>query len=325
MNNRVAFIIPYFGKFNNYFPLFLKSCEANADFCDWLIYTDDKTEYKYPNNVKVYYLKWSEMQDIIKRKFEGKFCIERPYKLCDYKPAYGYLFSEYLSGYSFWGHCDVDLIWGKISDFLSVESLMKFDKTFDLGHCTIFQNNSRVNEAFMLEINGKKRYEEVYRNKKNCSFDEEYYNESINDIFIENGLTIFEKSFAANTYTKTSNFRLTNMSHDKRGYEVEKKSNGLFVWNRGKIIRYCKINGFIEEKEYLYIHFQSRPMDVKNFDLVVQSDVFKLIPNKFEPLEVREINNENFEKIKKKHFNMHYFKLRWKNLIIKIKSRIRRG
>lgn len=46
MNNRVAFIIPYFGKFNNYFPLFLKSCEANADLCDWLIYTDDKTEYK---------------------------------------------------------------------------------------------------------------------------------------------------------------------------------------------------------------------------------------------------------------------------------------
>ena len=115
------------------------------------------------------------------------------------------------------------------------------------------------------------------------------------------------------------------MSHDKRDYEVEKKNNGLFVWNRGKLIRYCKINGFIEEKEYLYIHFQSRPMDVKNFDLVVQSDVFKLIPNKFEPLEVREINNDNFEKIKKKHFNMHYFKLRWKNLIIKIKSRIRRG
>lgn len=325
MNNRVAFIIPYFGKFNNYFPLFLKSCETNADLCDWLIFTDDKTEYKYPNNVKVFYLEWSEMQDIITRKFEGKFCIERPYKLCDYKPTYGYLFSEYLSNYSFWGHCDVDLIWGKISDFLSIEFLMKFDKIFDLGHCTIFQNNLHVNKAFMLEINGKKRYEEVFRNKKNCSFDEEYYNESINDIFIENGLTIFDKSFAANTYTKTSGFRLINMTHDKRGYVLEKKCKGLFVWNSGKLIRYCKINGLLEKKEYLYIHFQSRSMVVRNFDLVVRSDVFKLIPNKFEILEVKEINNENFEKIKKKNFNLHYFKLRGKNLIIKIKSRIRRG
>ena len=39
-------IIPYFGKFNNYFELWLKSCEYNTDF-DWLIFTDDKTNYQY--------------------------------------------------------------------------------------------------------------------------------------------------------------------------------------------------------------------------------------------------------------------------------------
>lgn len=39
--NKCCFVIPYFGKFNNYFPLYLKSCTCNNDF-NWLIITDDK-------------------------------------------------------------------------------------------------------------------------------------------------------------------------------------------------------------------------------------------------------------------------------------------
>ena len=50
-------ILPYFGKFNNYFNLFLKSCEKNPDF-SWLIFTDDKSKYNYPENVRVEYMKF---------------------------------------------------------------------------------------------------------------------------------------------------------------------------------------------------------------------------------------------------------------------------
>lgn len=324
MNNRIAFVVPYFGKFNNYFPLFLKSCEANSDLCDWIIFTDDKTKYVYPNNVKVNYLEWDEMKKVISRKFKGKFTIERPYKLCDYKPAYGFLFAEYLSEYMFWGHCDVDLIFGKISEFLSIEFLDKFDKIFNLGHCTIFRNNTYVNKAFMLPLKGRKRFIEVYNDKKNCSFDEEY-NDSINDIFIENGLTIFEQSFAANIYTKSSNFVLTNMSEDKRHYVVEKRIDSLFLWNRGRVIRYFIVDNVLVEQEYLYIHFQSRPMLVKNIDAIIQSNVYKMIPNAFELLEVNDVSKDIFKKIKKKYVNMHYFRLRLKNLKIKFENKMKRG
>ena len=34
---KVVFIIPYFGKFNNYFQLFLNSCAYNKKF-EWLIF-----------------------------------------------------------------------------------------------------------------------------------------------------------------------------------------------------------------------------------------------------------------------------------------------
>ena len=38
--NRIAIIIPYFGKFNNYFKFWLESARANQDV-DFLVFTDD--------------------------------------------------------------------------------------------------------------------------------------------------------------------------------------------------------------------------------------------------------------------------------------------
>ena len=50
MKNKVIFIIPYFGNFNNYFQLFLNSCATNSDF-SWLIVTDNNEKYDFPRNV----------------------------------------------------------------------------------------------------------------------------------------------------------------------------------------------------------------------------------------------------------------------------------
>lgn len=315
MNRRIAFIIPYFGKFNNYFQLFLETCGFNSDLCDWLIFTDDYTNYKYPENVMVHYMTWDEMEALIRSKIDCPVVIERPYKLCDYKPAYGYLFSEYLKDYEFWGECDCDLIWGDISCFLTSELLDNYDKIFDLAHCTIYRNNEQINTLFMKKLKGKFRYIEVYGSDTNFSFDEEY-RDSINNIAIEHGMKLFEKSFAANTYTKSSNFRLTRLAEDKNHYQTEKKSDSVFIWEKGRLYRYLAEGTKLRREEYMYMHFQSRPMEVKT-DMEGVS-VFKIIPNSFDSLEVKNINSETFRKIKKKHFNLHYFKLRSKNLKRKI-------
>lgn len=318
--NRIAFIIPYFGKFNNYFPLFLESCAANRDFCDWLIFTDDRTVYAYPENVKVQYLSWDDMKDMIRSKIVCPIDIEQPYKLCDYKPAYGYLFEEYLTGYEYWGHCDTDLIWGRLSDFLSESILGRYDKIFDLGHCTLYRNTKKINTLFMLPLKGRQRYREVYGSKKNFSFDEEY-NDSVNNICLEHGIALFQGSFAANTYTKSSNFLLTRLNSDLVTYDIEKKSESVFIWDHGELIRYIMKKGNLDIEKYMYIHFQSRPMKIK-INLPLVGKQFKMIPNAFEYVEVDEINKESFGKIKKKNLNLHYFRLRFKNLCIKIKRRM---
>ncbi len=316
---RIAFIIPYFGKFNPYFQLYLNSCRFNGDLCDWLIFTDDHTPYDYPENVKIYYRRFEDIQHLIKSRFDFDISLDRPYKLCDYKCAYGLIFEEYISGYSHWGHCDADLIWGRIRDFITDDLLKGYDKLFDLGHCTIYRNTKKINEAFMLPLKGVFRYRSVFGNSENHSFDEEY-NDSINTIFLEHGFTVFTGSYAANIYTKSSDFRLTMMSGDKRSYVVEKKVKGFFVWDHGRLIRYVKSNNGLQETDYLYIHMQSRHMENKLNSY--ETTRYKIIPNTFEPIEFASINDATFNKIKRKHWNLHYLRHRSENLMIKIKRSV---
>lgn len=320
--NRIAFIIPYFGKFNNYFPIFLKSCEYNKDLCDWLIYTNDNTIYEYPKNVKVNYISWDNFKDFVKSKFDFPVKLLKPYKLCDLKPSYGYIFENDLKKYSHWGYCDCDLVWGKISDYITDQMLDNYKKIFDLGHCTIFKNKYEVNRLFMQKLEGNICYKQVFSSPKNHSFDEEY-NNSINNILNNLNIPIMTSTYAANIYTKSSNFKLTYLSSDKYYYETEKKKNAFFVWDNGKIKRYIKEYGTIAIKEYMYIHFQSRSMKIR-IDINHIPNIFKMIPNSFDYLEKSEIDVVTFNRIKKKHFNLHYFILRTKNLIDKIKKKVGR-
>lgn len=316
---KIAFIIPYFGRFNNYFPLFLASCAKNPD-CDWLIFTDDDRDVVYPSNVIVRYMHFAEMQKMVQRKFDFPIALERPYKLCDFKPAYGYIFGEYLSEYVAWGYCDTDMIFGRICNFISEEDIQNYDKIGIFGHCTVFRNDRENNRMFQQRLHGHQRYREVYMDRKNHSFDEEF-KESINTIYASYGKRIRTKEYQANIYTKSSDFRLTSWNPVKQCYYKEKLKRAVFVWDNGVLSRYWVDRGELQRQEYLYIHMQARPMDVR-LEEMENVQRFKIIPNSFDPLEVGEISVDNFAHIRVKYFNLHYFRLRSKNLWIKIKRRI---
>ena len=307
---KIAYIIPYFGKFNDYFQLFLNSCKNNPTI-DWLIFTDDKTKYDYPNNVKVTYCSFEYIQKKFQEKFDFEICLKRPYKLCDFRPSYGYVFADELKEYDFWGYCDTDMIFGNIRKFYTEDILSKYDKIGFFGHSTLIKNNKKCNEMFMNSIDGKSIYKEVFTTDNGFSFDEEFHN-SINDIFVANNMKCLFTEFQANMYRKTSDFKLTKYNFETKKYSIEKKKKNFFVYNNGTLIRYViKENN----KEYLYIHMQSRNMKVKTKSF----ELFKIIPNSFDDFELSELNNINH--VKTKHFNMHYFRHRTKNLIIKIKKR----
>lgn len=316
---KVAFIVPYFGKFNNYFDLWLKSCSYNQNY-DWLIFTDNQGNYDYPDNVKIFNITFPKLKSLIQQKFDFHISLGYPYKLCDYKPAYGYIFNEFIVGkYKAWGYCDIDLIWGNIDKFITEKLIDKYDKIGVLGHCTIYKNNYRVNHAFMLPIHGILRYKEVFSSPYNSSFDEEYY-KSINNIFIENNLKIFGDLKIANTYTKTSNFRLTQLNLATKKYDIEKKRKNIFIWEYGNLIRYSICNSVLCRDDYLYIHLQSRKMNRAKD--VSKRECYKIIPNSFDYLDISlsQISVNNFPKYK--HINLHYFRLRTYNLFDKMKKKI---
>ena len=316
---KIAFIIPHFGRFNNYFPLFLESCAQNSD-CDWLIFTDDDRQFPYPPNVIVHYMSFTEMQAMVQGKFNFPIALERAYKLCDFRPAYGYIFEAYLTEYLAWGYCDTDLIFGRIQDFISEQDIEDYDKIGIFGHCTVFRNAEDNNRMFQQSLNGRCRYREVYMDRRNHSFDEEF-KDSINTIYESYGKHIRYTEYQANVYTKSSDFRLPSWNSSKKCYQNEKLKRAIFVWEKGVLSRYWVEQGQLQRREYLYIHMQARPMSVR-FEDINRQNTFKIIPNSFDSLEVEEITADNFAYIRVKHFNLHYFRLRSKNLWIKIKKKM---
>lgn len=108
---KVIIILPYFGKFDSLFTFWLQSCAYNNTI-DFLVITDDKTKYNYPQNVKVVYDTFVHLREEIQLLYDFKISLETPYRFCNFRPAYGEIFQNYLEGYDFWGFSDCDnVVW----------------------------------------------------------------------------------------------------------------------------------------------------------------------------------------------------------------------
>lgn len=309
----IVIIIPYFGKFPSYFQLFLNSCKFNETI-DWVIITDNDSKYDYPPNVRKVKDSFVEIQKRVWGKFDFDVVIDSVHKLCEYKPAYAYLFPELVEGYDYWGYGDIDLIYGNLRHFLT-EEVLSYEKIFTLGHLTLIENNEMFNQMFLREIDGIEFYRKAFSSSINFNFDENFKNKpNINTIFKANNCRVWEKNYVADIYTKSSDFLL-----DIGDGAKENRKAAVFVWNKGNLYRYHdNRNGKIECQEFMYIHLQKRKMINK---IKQDCDLYKIIPNSFEGLEV-DFNDieKNFSKIKRKNANLQYFRIRFKNLKTKIKN-----
>ena len=327
---KIVFLIPYFGNFPNYFQLFLNSCENNLDY-DWLIITDNKEEYNYPKNVKIINKSFKELREEIQKKFDFKISLESPYKFCDFRPAYGYIFDYLIKNYEYWGYCDIDLIFGDIKVFLNEKLLSKYDKIFINGHMSIYKNTQENNRMFMRTLNNKILYKEYFTSNRNYAFDE-LWNDSINDIYLEAGLEIYDKKLCADVYPRNADFRLV-LGYNKDYFEefLEKKKKSIFCYKSGKIFRYYKKKELLLKKEYMYLHLQKRKMILEG----IKGNSYLIIPNQFIFWD-SEMTIEEYEKLSKRRldFNwiMQYFYGRKQifldflaeNLPVKIKNILKR-
>ena len=117
MNGRIALIIPYFGPLPNWFPYFAKSV-AQSPILDVLLFTDAQVDAAQFDNIKVYPSSLTEFCKMASRAFSIEISLTSPIKLCDFKPAFGEIFQDYIRDYEFWAFGDMDLVFGDAGAFL---------------------------------------------------------------------------------------------------------------------------------------------------------------------------------------------------------------
>lgn len=307
---KCCFIIPYYGKFPDYFPLFLHTCRWNEDF-DWLFVTDIDFNGDCPDNVHWLRMSFDELKGLVQSKFDFKISLERIYKLCDFKPTYGYVFEEYLKDYKCWGHCDIDTIMGKINHFLTDELLDKYDKIFALGHFTVYRNTYENNRIFMKDINGYYPYREKLSQGDSFTFDEEYKSGNVNQIFLYQHKKVFCSDYSLCPHQYFVKFVRqilikSPIRDDLFDFYIEEFKDAVYTWEGGCLKRYYCHRDHLVCEEFLYMHFLHRKM--KN-TLVVNKDLsqFKIVPNSFVPLEVEKISEENFGKIRRFSYSKYAF------------------
>lgn len=297
----IIFIIPYFGHFNNYFEIWLNSCAHNPTV-NWLIFTDCKNKYNYPNNVKVVYTSFAKIRTHIQSFYDFPISLEKPFKLCDFRPAYGEIFQEYIKDYDFWGYCDTDLVWGDIRYFLTDEILCRYSRIGAYGHCSIMKNESSVNSIYKSRYADLPSYDKVFSSPLAFCFDEYCTSE----FFKRSQIETFRLAHCFDVCTDYYCF-LPATSHAQGDYyEI---TTAVFNYNRGKLQCYYKTrkNGIVKV-DVLYVHLQKRPMKIECRDL----EAFSIIPNSF----VDYIEKWNRDLIKKnaprKLFYPHFIK--WRTL-----------
>lgn len=268
---RICYVVPYFGKLPKNFQIWLNSCKYNKNI-NWLIFTDDCTNFLYPDNIKVIYTKFDVIKKLIQKKFDFEVKIDSYWCLSLFKPAYGEIFEEYLKEYDFWGHCDVDLIWGDISSFISDDVLKKYDKIGFQGHSTLYRNNREVNSRYKVMVPDEFNYIDIFSGKVKYSFDEVGMEKIYNYLNID----YYKKTNFAHLSKYDYSFYLKYLPRD---FDYKNRRQ-VFYWDNGVLYRYYigKSNS-VEVENFMYLHFFCRPMKYLS-DGLKQGAKYLIYPDK---------------------------------------------
>lgn len=237
---------------------------ANNREIDFLIFTDDTSihtlTYASAKNIIIRNWRFEQIQNLVKEKLQG--VLPRAYKLCDYKPCYGYLFSDYLQKYDYWGHCDIDTTLGDIMHFLKVVNYQEYERLFLHGHFILYKNTESMNKLFMSpvprELPPTMKFDFVKKTSYVCHYDE---------VGINLLCSFYLKKFCK-----------TEISYDVSYYYESFRLSGhqpniapLVTYENGHIYGYefDTTTKKINRREYAYVHFMKRRFPA---DLCIPND-----------------------------------------------------
>jgi len=244
---KIVFLVPYYGEFPEYFREWCYSASFLKDqLIDFFLFTDIPILFELPENIYLKQMSFEKFRAKIQSKFNFEICLPTPYNLCDFKPAFGYIFSEDIQNYDFWGNCDIDQVWGDIRHFITDDILRCYDRINFLGHMILYRNCDQINEAFML-LGAIYDYKTVFSSPIHYSFCE---HAGMMKIFVDNQLRNYICSDYADLSPRHSRTWISRFNNYK--YQI-------LLWDQGHVYRkYITDEGSIGVDEYMYFHFQQK-------------------------------------------------------------------
>lgn len=259
----ICIVICYYGQFPESFQMFLDSCACNSSF-KWLIVTDPSImdNYSVPENVQILKMKIKELEILASDKIGYPVLISTPRKLCDYKPAYGLIFEDFLKEYEWWGYGDIDVVYGDLSKYFTEERLKNFDKIYPFGHLSLIRNNMACKRAFELDSKKTRNAKRVYRTPEMLGFDEgDGINQKMMDHKMRVDLTVeyAGRVLICKYFCITWRGVLTAIFRDDWAHQCIPLKNHriqVFAWEQGKTFQYYVSGKQIMKKEICYIHYR---------------------------------------------------------------------
>lgn len=224
----ICLIDVYFGKLPKWINIFIETCKYNPTV-EWIIFIDDKIPKNKAKNIKFIKSSFKIMNAYMSSKLGLNITVRKGYKYCDIRPAFGHIFEEELKGFDYWGHTDLDVLFGDIRTFIT-ESLtnqydiISTDSRKICGPFTIFKNIDKIN--YLYKEQKKPPYQEIFENS--------------------------DKHYHSNEQAMTD---LVNHAHNngilkKTFRDLHKADAGSYCWEDGKI----KVKG--TEEITMYVHLR---------------------------------------------------------------------
>ncbi len=268
---KIALISTYFGSLPNYFLLWLKTCANNPEVQFFLATDCDVPSRDLPPNVHIIRASLRDFKKGFSQIVGFPVNLERAYKVCDFRPIFGLYFADLLRGFDYWGHVDIDVLWGRIAHFLP-QDLTQYDRIYRRGHFALFRNNEHGNNLFRLphpEIS----YEQAFRSSKSECFDEG----GIYWICEHNGISLYDPQDPIGDISyKSARLSFSFNGHLNARYQA-------FVIDEGKAMQIYSEGGEIRHREFMYFHFQKRQFPAIDIDQFRHLDSWTITPHGFIP------------------------------------------
>jgi hypothetical protein len=106
-------------------------------------------------------------------KLDMEVSLPYPFKVCDFRPAFGTILADHLHGFDYWGWGDSDVLYGDVRNCLGAVGFERYDivsvrSEFMAGELSLLRNTSNVNSLFL----NSRDYRRVFTSDQGFDFEE---------------------------------------------------------------------------------------------------------------------------------------------------------